>query len=203
MAVTLTVALGASQSGLSTVGYQLRKEDGTNQGSRITAGISDTGGGGYSASVTTPALFIGAIDWDNGAASTRLRHAMDVVAVGNNAGNSQFQMSKFSEDAIPTPGYQLFDNGDVPVSAHITAGIVNFTNGYYGALVTVPNNLVGYILWDDGAGVTARLDVLGPNTGPPGAPTENSLSFLARPDFAPNPGESTNILEPATLRIGV
>lgn len=64
------VNFGSLKTGLTTVGYQLLTSTGANQGSRITAGVFEIGGGSYAAVVTLPAdTFVGAIKWDSGEGS--------------------------------------------------------------------------------------------------------------------------------------
>lgn len=54
--------------GLATVGYQLFNPDGTANGSRVTAGITErgTGTGLYGGSVVFPDDFTGELRWDSG-----------------------------------------------------------------------------------------------------------------------------------------
>lgn len=62
-------SFGISKAGLLTVGYQLVNYDGTNYGSRLTAGVVDLGDGAYGASVVFPDGFRGFIKWDTGEGS--------------------------------------------------------------------------------------------------------------------------------------
>lgn len=72
MSITIrsSAAFGAAQTGLVTVGYQLQNDDGTPNGSRITADIVEQGHGLYSkAVVVLPDAFSGYIIWDTGGGS--------------------------------------------------------------------------------------------------------------------------------------
>lgn len=62
---------GAAHGGKTTVGYQLFNPDGTANGPRITAGVTErgTGTGIYGADVAFPDNFRGEIRWDTGGAS--------------------------------------------------------------------------------------------------------------------------------------
>jgi hypothetical protein len=63
-----TVNFGSAKGGLTTVGYQLFNADGTANGSRITAGVTERGAntGLYGASVSFPDGFQGELRWDTG-----------------------------------------------------------------------------------------------------------------------------------------
>lgn len=63
--LTQTVAFGGSRAGLTTVGYRLIAQDGT-QGQRTAVGVTDLGDGVYGAAVTFPDDFRGWLKWDTG-----------------------------------------------------------------------------------------------------------------------------------------
>lgn len=67
-----SVSFGSSQTGLSTVGYQLLNADGTNNGTRVTAGVYEIGGGSYGAIIAYPSTIVsggGNVLWDTGGGS--------------------------------------------------------------------------------------------------------------------------------------
>src|SRR5512135_2323208 len=74
-----TVAFGSAYAGLATVGYQLFNANNTNNGSRITAGVTERGTstGSYGATITFPDSFIGEIRWDTGGSPAK--YASDEV----------------------------------------------------------------------------------------------------------------------------
>lgn len=65
------VNFGAGQASLATVGYRLYNPDGTPNGARITAGVTErpAASGIYGAAVVFPDLFAGEIRWDTGGGS--------------------------------------------------------------------------------------------------------------------------------------
>lgn len=65
------VAFGMSNASLATVGYRLFNPDGTANGVRITAGVTErpAGSGNYGADVTIPDGFRGELRWDTGEAT--------------------------------------------------------------------------------------------------------------------------------------
>src|SRR3989337_3545697 len=71
MTYNLVVAagFGSTKTGLSTVGYQLKNADGTNNGIRVSGtAIKEIGAGYYQASVSIPDGHTGGILWDTGEA---------------------------------------------------------------------------------------------------------------------------------------
>lgn len=69
MAYTLVLAVGfgSTKAGLTTVGYQLKNADGTNNGTRVSgATIKEIGSGYYQATVSIPDGHSGGILWDTG-----------------------------------------------------------------------------------------------------------------------------------------
>lgn len=63
----LAVGFGSTKTGLTTVGYQLKNADGTNNGTRISgASIKEIGAGYYQATVSIPDGHTGGILWDTG-----------------------------------------------------------------------------------------------------------------------------------------
>ena len=69
MAYTLVLAVGfgSTKIGLTTVGYQLKNADGTNNGTRVSgASIKEIGSGYYQTSVSIPDGHTGGILWDTG-----------------------------------------------------------------------------------------------------------------------------------------
>ncbi len=74
MDIVLIVNFGSTKTGLNTVGYQLKNAAGTNTGSRVTAGVYETSGGGYGANVAIPYVIAtggGSILWDTGEATPK------------------------------------------------------------------------------------------------------------------------------------
>ncbi|MGR3310672.1 MAG: hypothetical protein ACUZ77_07840 [Candidatus Brocadiales bacterium] len=62
----MAVGFGSTKTGLGTVGYQLKNANGTNNGSRITAGVVEVGNGYYQAAVSIPDGHSGGTLWDTG-----------------------------------------------------------------------------------------------------------------------------------------
>ncbi len=60
---------GVGNAGLGTVGYALFNANGSANGSRITAGITERAPGTYAATITMPTAFLGEIRWDTGGGS--------------------------------------------------------------------------------------------------------------------------------------
>jgi hypothetical protein len=60
------VDFGSSQTGLSSVSYQLFSANGSSYGGAITSGIRELGGGAYGALITFPDNFVGYLQWNNG-----------------------------------------------------------------------------------------------------------------------------------------
>jgi hypothetical protein len=121
------VIFGSGRSGLSTVGYRLYNADGTPNGSRITAGVTErgTGTGNYGATVTIPATtFVGEIRWDTGGgspvyASTPINTSdAPSSASGGGVGSGAFLVTVTVLDQV---------NGAIPgATVRLTQGINNF-----------------------------------------------------------------------------
>jgi len=98
MAVTLykSVVFAAFPS-LATVGYQLFNADGSANGSRITAGVTERGTatGIYGTSVDFPSSFRGEIRWDTGDVPVSAYAAEDINLTGGS----------FTESVLPPAAY--------------------------------------------------------------------------------------------------
>lgn len=82
--------------GLTTVGYQLKNADGTNNGSRITTGIVAIGNGVYQSNVSFPDGFSGGIMWD-ATENTSLYGYEDI-----NSGMDEYTDAKVTTRALET-----------------------------------------------------------------------------------------------------
>ena len=157
-----TASFGSTQLGLTTVAYTIYDNKNVLKTARTTTGITEQGGGIYSANITLDSDFQGLIYWDNGIPPQSLVTApfdktpfipqviyTEPVDTGGFIPHCLVANFGSANASLTTVGYQLFDMNGTSQGARATAGVSNLLGGYYGVSVNIPTMFVGYIVWND------------------------------------------------------
>lgn len=107
---------GPSKAGLTTAGYRLFNADGTANGSRIAAGVTERSPGTYGATITFPDAFVGEVRWDTGGGTP------SYASAPVNAGDS-LTVSSGKVDVNDKTGFSLSSAAIDAIWAALTAGM--------------------------------------------------------------------------------
>lgn len=104
--LTITLAFGASNAGLTTVGYQLYNSDGTPNGARQTD-VVEVGHGSYQTTKTWDAVWTGSLIGDTGGGSPRYTDAAAIAVVAADSSTADFDAFTEALNALEADVSQL------------------------------------------------------------------------------------------------
>lgn len=144
----LGVSFGSTKTGLTTVGYQLKNANGTNNGTRVTTGIYEIGSGYYQAVVSIPDGLVGGILWDTGEGTPKYVYGTI------NPGLDEYTDAKISSigagTGTNTVTITLTETGGTPVIPSAAVAIKNQANDTLLATGTTDANGQVVFMLDDG-----------------------------------------------------